>query len=875
MYKQRIFFVLLLTIFTLHGFSQSGYPHILVNNDEKQAIIQKMDGHEWAQKIFDRQFKNVTPYVERHQSDPDWILSRYLMNRVEGKRYTHAYDNGNGHYLVDYSGDAPVPTVRVSTHKRSPVTEEGSPYVRPSIEELVPNDTATKIRALNPETNEKDLIDPQQFVSQINGEINNLALSAAVIYWLEGDEKYARFAADILDQWARGAYYQEPIVGACRTGFLDIQTLGDNRYQSLILAYDFVQPYMEKQGYDLKYYQNVFEKFASTLTFRGFWNNNWYAAVSSTLVYAALSLEDTEKRDYYLQFVLEKDTIDGSCGHLSLASTVEDWLTPDGHWKEPGGYHNFPVSNLVKAAMALEKNGYDVFQQFPELFEATYAMLKYSFPNLLVSAFGDTGRASQSPETLEAGIAIAHKYDRIEVHGMMSAMDILIKRNNYDRSKSGIYGLLTYLPEFPETMDVSYYWPRSGELDFGRFYLQRNGMDPKHGLMYGVQGASYNHNHCNGMAMELFGGGEIMGIDAGTGPNYEHPLHQNYFSQWAAHNTVVSGGSSSSVPFSGSAGKKNIGQVELAAMEPMPGEDAVSPFYSFTDTRYLDISTETNQLRTMAIIRTSDNSGYYVDIYRSDNKEVNDYVYHNIGEQFQFLNDDDQPIEMQPTEYPLVGDDYPGFRFFSDVEKMENHTGNLKGLFSAKNTGGEDIFMKVLMPASSGKTFYRAKSLPVKTAGEQYRGKKLPLFTIRSEKEAWSDPFVVIFEPYGAGNNHSIKTVEKIPGLCSKDNTVIRVVHEDGSEQRIFQGNEAGKRIGNEEMEFAGHFGIISLDSEGELEHLYLGEGSHISWGDASINTIEGKASAKLLIGEDNEYSILSTNPVALDLRGIKVKTLK
>ncbi|NLJ01029.1 MAG: hypothetical protein GX371_07760, partial [Bacteroidales bacterium] len=450
------------------------------------------------------------------------------------------------------------------------------PYVRPSIEELVPNDTSMFIWARNTETGEKDLIDPQQFVSQINGEINNLALSAAIIYWLTDDETYAKFAADILNQWARGAFYQEPIVGACRTGFLDIQTLGDNHYQPLILAYDFVFPFMKKEGYELSWYQNVFEKFASTLTFRGFWNNNWYAAVSSTLVYAALSLDDKEKQDFYLQFVLERDTIDGSCGHLSLSTTVKDWLTPDGHWKEPGGYHNFPVSNLIKAAFALEKNGYPVFIDYPELFDATYAMLKYSFPNLFVSAFGDTGRAYQSPETLEIGLVIADKYKRPEISGMMAAMNMLIQREMYERSSSGILGLLTYLPDFPDVESEPYSWPRSGELDFARFYLQRNGADEKTGLMFGVQGASYNHNHCNGMAMELYGCGEVMGIDAGVGPNYEHPLHQQYFSQWGAHNTVVAAGSSASVPFSGGAGRKNMGAIELAAMEPMPGAEAVT-----------------------------------------------------------------------------------------------------------------------------------------------------------------------------------------------------------------------------------------------------------------------------------------------------------
>ena len=858
-----------------HVLGQSGHPHILVKNAEKESILKKINQNEWASSIFAEQYDHVTPYVIRHQTDPEWILSRYQMNRAEGKRYTHAYDDGSGHFLVKYSGDAPVPTVRVSTNKRSPVTEHGAPYIRPALEDLIPNDTSQLMWAFNTETNQKELIDPGQFITQINGEINNLALSAAIIYWLKGDERYAKFAADILNQWARGASYQEPIVGACRTGFLDIQTLGDNQYQSLMLAYDFVYPFLKEKGYELSWYQNVFEKFAETLSFRGYWNNNWFAAVTSTLVYAALNLDDPQKQDYYLQFVLEKDTINGACGRLSFATTVKKWLTPDGHWKEPGGYHNFPVSNLIKAAYALEMNGHDVFQKYPELFKASYAMLKYSFPNLYVSTFGDTGRAHQSPETLEIGLAVAAKYQRPEIPRMMAAIQTLMDHGLYDRKNAGILGLLTYLPDLPEAASEPYAWPRSGTLDFARFFLQRNGTDEQTGLMYGVQGATYNHNHCNGMAMELYGAGEVMGIDPGPGPNYDHYLHQTYFSQWAAHNTVVAAGRSSSVPVGGGAGTKKIGQIELAAMEPMPDSEGVSPFHSFTDTRYLDRSTDTHQLRTMGIVRTSDSTGYYVDIYRSDNEISNDYVYHNIGDSFVFYDPDNQPIQMEATEYPLNGDDYPGFRYFSDVEKKEHVTTSLKGIFRAKNGAGEERFMNVYLPAASNKTYYRATSPAAKTAGRQYARKRLPLFTIRSEKEAWTAPFICIFEPTAGKEKSTITSVETIPELCNDKNTVIRVQHSDGSAELIFQGNDTETTVNGRDFSFSGHFGVISLDTDGNLSQLYLGEGDHIAYQDVKITATNPPGAAWIQLSGNGKYSATNNQPVTILINGKEIDVPK
>lgn len=833
-------FILLATVSRLSA--QESYPHILVHDGEKMAIMEKVVTKDWAKSIYTEMVEKVQPYVDRHQTDREWILSRYLMNRVPGKRYTTVYSDDEGKRLVKWEGDAPVPTVRVNTYLRSPITKNGTSYRKPTIEELVPNDTARLMYLYNPETKLKEWVDPEAYITSINGDINELAQSAAIIYWLTGEEKYATFAADILQQWAQGAYYQEPIVGPCRTGFLDMQTLGDASYRSLIVAYDFVKPFMKRKGYDLHYYETVFEKIASTLAFRGFWNNNWYAAESSTMVFAALSLEDVAKRDYYLQYFLEKDTINGSCGQLALPSTVERWLTHDGHWKEPGGYHNYPVSNLLIASLALEKNGYSVFKRFPELFRASFAMMKYAFPNLSVSAFGDTGHATPSGVSLEIGLIGAVKYGERELDEMAASMQKLIDAGKYRRESAGFLGLLCYLPEIPKATST-FEWPRSGTLEFARYFLQRNGDDPKRGLMVGVQGATYNHNHCNGMAMELYGLGGIMGIDAGTGANYEHPTHRNYYSQWSAHNTVVAAGSSSSIPFSGAAGTKRIGQIELVAMEPMADVRAISESYSFTETSYFDASTKTNQLRLLAIVRTSPSTGYYVDIYRSDNKIANDYVYHNVGDGLTLLDRNREALATVTTDYPLIGNDYPGFRFYTDVEKLENYRDNVTALFTVKREGETDKFMQVLMPKEKGRTYYRAFSPKAKTADFHDVTKPQPVMTVRTKKEAWSRPFIAVFEPFEGEGNQSVREVVKMEKLCNKHNTVLKVVNWDNSSQIILQGNDCSKGVSGEGLVFTGYYGVVSL-KEGLLEKIYLGKGKEIGYENVLLSCVNEGGSA-------------------------------
>lgn len=849
-------------------------PHILVASNDRADVLNKIEQQAWAKSIYADMNKSVTPYVDRHQTDPQWILSRYLMNRIPGKRYTRIYSDNSGSRVVKSEGDAPVPTVRISSYLRSPITEKGTSFRKPTLDEIIPNDTARLMNLYNSETGQKEWTDPQLYVAAINGGINQLALDAAILFWLNGEEKYATFAADILDQWAKGAYYQEPIVGPCRTGFLNLQTLDDQSYRPLILAYDFVKPFMKQKGYELKWYETVFEKFASTMVFRGFWNNNWFAAESSTLVFAALSLENKQKRDYYLQIFLERDTVNGGCGQLALPTTVEKWLTPDGHWKEPGGYHNYPVGNLLLASLALEKNGYDVFQKFPALFKASYVMLKYSFPNLTVGAFGDTNRASQSGESLEIGLIGAVKYNRPELPEMLASMKKMIEGGIYSREKSEFLGLLCFLPEIQEAK-TDYQWPRAGTLDFAKLFIQRNGTDPKTGLMVGVQGATYNHNHCNGISMELYGIGEVFGIDAGNGPNYEHPLHRNYYAQWAAHNTVVAAGMSSSVPFSGAAGAKNIGQIELAAMEPMPDATAVSSNYSFTDTRYFDKSTSTHQARTLGIVRTSETTGYYVDIYRSDNPISNDYVYHNIGDEVIFLNDKRKLLKTIDAKYPVTEKDYPGFRFYSDVKKLAEYQENLIACFSIKDENSKDLFMQALIAGSDKRDFYQAMSLKIKTAGNRYNGKPLPLFTIRTESEAKSKPFVVIYEPYQGELGYSVERISVEKHTDSDVFTALTVLSKGGLQQQIFQSVEPSKKINSEGCVFSGYYGVVGFEGE-KLTSIYLGKGNEISQSGYSLKSKKPDGSANLTVkGKMINVSCNQETEVGLPFSEVKRATLK
>ncbi|MBM3442472.1 MAG: hypothetical protein FJX89_07200 [Bacteroidetes bacterium] len=836
-----------LTVFGQAGKrSAFAHPHILVGPGDRTAVLEKIRTQSWAKRAYESLRRQVEPHVARHRNDPEWILSRYLMNRVPGRRYTRAISDAEGTAMVGFAGDAPFPTVRVSTHKRGPVAPDGHGYRMPSLEEMVPYDTS-RTMLLQRETDPgiRERVDPGAMIDRFNGRINDLALDAAIVYWLTGDESYARFSADILSQWARGAYHQQPVEGPCRTGFLSIQSIGDGAYEPMPLIYDFLYDWMRRRGYETRWYEPVFQRIAWTMTHRGFWDNNWFAAQTPLMVFATLSIEDRTERARYVDHFMSRDTLSGGCGHLSMPSLLARHFTPDGHWKEPGGYHNFPVSSLLQASLTMERNGHDVFRRYPALFQASHAMLKYSFPDLRAPSIGDTGPTSQSPECLEIGLLFAKRYDTAVYGQLATSLRVLMDKNGYDRSKSGFLGLLCFLPDVSTNAPRPYEWPRSGTLDFAKCYLQRNGTERMHGLMYAVQGASYNHNHANGMAVELYGMGRVMAPDPGKGITYEAPMHVDYYAQWAAHNTVVAGSRSTSVPpVKGGGGTKRIGEIALAAMEPMPEKPAVSEWVSFTDTRYTDISTKARQQRTLAIVRTTDTTGYYVDIYRSDHPASNEYVYHNVGEGSELRKMDGSAMSSISSSIPLHADPYdpPGLRMIDTVRKADAASGIV--VFRA----GEGR-LRALYAPEKGRTLFSGMAPPTKTTSAEYRERRTPVLVWRQEGEAWSRPFVAVYEPHGAASGHSVDSIRLVsPSSSAHRFSAVEVLGNARSghaRQMVLQSTDADSSYAADDWSFRGHFGLIGWRAD-TLHYLYLGQGWEIGWGPYRLTVPVGVGNASM-----------------------------
>lgn len=359
-----------------------------------------------------------------------------------------------------------------------------------------------------------------------------------------------------------------------------------------------------------------------------------------------------------------------------------------------------------------------------------------------------------------------------------------------------------------------------------------------------VGGAHMVHGHAEGMNIELYGEGQVLGVDNGRG-KYGKDIHENYSRIFAAHNTVIVNGSSQG---EGNWANLGINTVEMISMEPQVGEEGVAPYYSFTQTGFQDdrgVLAEATQERTLALIRTSPTTGYYVDVFRSKSilpNEYHDYVYHNIGDAFKIENDDmnfnptpDRYMANANSEWKSGQYRNPGWHFFKDVNTSSIYSKDVMAQFAVEQLQNGPVYMHLIIPGFKGREYTQVMAPHTFQAPHPYDELPTPTLLIRKKGEAWKNPFVVVYEPFNKKEkNPTIQSVEKLEqkgvykGLKISSKTPTRNLVQyviTQSKGETFKDRKLG-------IEFTGTFAIISLDEENKLQDMYIGEGEQLVYRD-------------------------------------------
>lgn len=840
--------------------AQADHPQILATPAQKASIEDKVETAPWARTGYASLKARIDPLVAHTEANPTWMSSRMLMN-WQTHYTTPLVENSR---TVGGEGHAPVPTPRFEGARNWAAN-----YSLPArIEDWMPyNDQAGKVYAKNNKTGQMEWVEPGQTGGAIRGAHQRMlgyAADGAFLYWLTGDEKYARFAASILWPFMEGFYYTTPPRPVTDKGNM-MQIIGPTTFEvihenvviSAAVAYDFLYPYLVKQGRDVKIAQEGFRRFAQRVTDGGEREGNWNLNQAMMIAYAGLALEpdaayaDRRGRGHFVDIVLNADLP----RQKGITQVIREGFDPaTALWPEAAGYGFGAAAQLIELSVLLARDpAGSALLKAPLLRKSLMNQGELLYPDGLTEGVGDTTNNRMTVNALENLIAWARESGETQIEDNLTPyLQREIAAGSYRRDdNTSLFALTHYVGQLRATAAApsasrSFFFPGLNIL------MQRNladgGHDAAHSLTAALYGTNGGHVHVNGLAIELYGAGYILGADPGRGASYWVPEHGEYYSQPPAHNTVIVNGASVYNPYPNKAVTDKPGEMRVASLEPASQQSALSPNIGWArgSLRY-DAPVAAAQQRTLALIRTSPKSGFYFDVFRSraakEAGSFHDYLYHDMGQSLRLSTGaDDPPLALQPSALMAQSGLLKGYRYFKNERSLlyngplcATWTLNTSGAGSSATSVSSAASMRLWMtPAPEGRTVVSldAPSNNAIRGGLPDKVSRLlmPTLLVRQSGDAWNAPFVGIYEPYLAGENtilnvHPLNKHEDPSSLCA----IAVEGKADGANYRVLLFDDAAPGIQRrtEATQFQGQFGAVFERGE-QTDELYLGRGNQI-----------------------------------------------
>lgn len=825
------------------------HPRYLTTEKEKKETLNLINKEKWAKDVFD----GLTSRVEKYSSKgPEWLTSRLQM--YWKSHATDVYIRGE---YYDHAGGekAPAPTV-MYTGARSHATI----YRRPKLEDITPYHEDTKgmylaNTSLNGEPLEWVSISKTgRMIESINSEIMGIARDAAFLWWLTGKEEYASMAASVFDTYMTGIYYRNVPIdlnnGHQQTlvGMSSFEVIHEDIIKSLVPLYDFLYKYLkENKPEKMDIYASAFKKWADNIIANGVPHNNWNLMQARFVMDIALILEnnalyaDGKGREYYIDYIINQSSI----RQWSLKRLAEyGYDSNTGIWAECPGYSSVVVGDYAQFVNLFDRNlGYDLTKDIPVISKAVSAMPQYLFPNMMQVGFGDTHPSYLRTDIFKYMIANAQQHGKKDEEEhftrMLKLFDPNAEKVSAGQGKMPI-AVTSFFSDKPlklnpktgagkidDYVTPSFYAPNVSWL------VQRNGMDKENSLMISLNGSDGNHMHANGIGMELYGKGLPLAPDAGIGTmGYSGLDYLEYYSQFPSHNTVCVDGISSYPVM------KSNHAFKVKNLYPESGVKVPYQPVSYSEVYFREPESYSDQTRLNGIINTSDSTGYYVDIFRSRKVEggdkMHDYFYHNMGQVMILKAADGTDLNLQPTqELAFAGAHLYAYSYIYDKKSAQTDK-NIKAEYTINMPDKNDITMNMWMKGEKDREVFSALS-PMTEGISRIRGmpydiKKQPTLTFvaRQKGEAWTRPFVSIFEPVTKSSPSAISSVEYplvISDGQSNSNIAVVVNLKDGRKDLILSSDTNAYLCKSENVETKSTYSVCR-SKEGMPVLIFLGNGT-------------------------------------------------
>lgn len=838
---------------------EQGYPRLYITQDGKKALQKTIKKEAWATGVLQGIHERIDKHVERHVTDPEWMVSRLQM--YWKTKSTNIYVNGVNYSHAD--GEAPVPTVRFVGAR-----DYTTPYGTPKLEDILPYMDDPRGLYLPNKSKEGNPFEwaaiskTGRVIYSINEQIIELARDAAFIYWLENDERYAKFASDIMQTYLEGmSYRNEPIDllnGHIQTlvGFTNFQVIHENVLIDVAELYDFLHQYIEaNHAENIPMYDKTIKRWTDQVIKNGVPQNNWNLHQAKIILKAAMVLkkndhyDDKKGREYYIDYILNVT----SARQWSLTKFMNfGYDYNNGVWAESPGYSQGVTKDLTTFIKDFDNTfDHNILPYMPVMEKAVKMLPQYLFPNGQTVAFGDSNYGSIGTEAITNLIRVAQKNGDKNLEESFTGMYHLFAENEgAARNRKPRANISSFFASKPLELnpkykkgDINKYITQTFYAPNVSWHVQRIGSG-KNGMMASLNASLGNHMHANGINMELYGKGFVQGADPGKGANYLQPIYLEFYSQFPAHNTVmVDGVSSYTEMFSNHA---------FDLMGEYPKSEKKNGYYkniTYSDVYFLEPETRSDQSRLVSTIRTGETTGYYIDIFRSKKQrkgdKFHDYYYHNLGQSMEVLDASGSPLALKPSEeFAFAGGFLYALDYMWDKKSIKLNKDYQAEWKIDMPDGEEDVFMNLWMKGTEGREVFSMKSPPNKAFrgnhGLPYDVDKAPYLTLtaRQHGAAWENPFVSVYEPFTSGEG---KSIEKILSFedenGSKDFVGLQLKHKSGREDLVFS-SSTNQLAKFNDISTDAFYALVGNEKNGDFV-LFMGNGTQLKTKDFIISTIE------------------------------------
>lgn len=894
--KQRLkikgVFTLLAFFMSLLSFAQI-HPQIYITNAQREVFQQRIENSEKANEFIDELKNILEPYVKRHHTDPEWIVSRLQM--YWKTKYSKVFVNG-----MDFShgeGTAPVPTVRFSGSR-----DWATDYLQPELKDVKPymdDERGLYLQNGAKEGQPWEWVQPSEtghIIERINERIMTLAEDAAFLYWLTGEQKYAVFARDIFMKYTEGMFYREPPQtienhgNAKLMGLQTFEVIHERIAEHLSVCYDFLYSYLKAENEDLDMIQVVLQKWADQEIKYGVPGNNWNLMQALYITYLGLALENDDYysngkgQDYYIDQVINQN----SEKQKALKDVVKNYDQKTGIWPEVAGY-NMLVGNDMLEVFCLMDNtlNNNLVGKFPIIEKANLAIFKYLFPNGFTVAYGDAKHSRVRFNALEMLISQYRKYGNSEKEAVITKqLKRFIEEGAYSRDKiSSLFQLFFYVEDlmdvqpaesFSDLVEPLFYAPNVS------WVVQRNGNSKENGMMISENASLGNHSHANGVNIELYAKGMVIAPDCAAGESYWSKDHREYYSRFPAHNTVIVDGISdyrtmnSTVSFT-----LNSNYPSAESKNPLVGD------FTYSDVSFTEPKTNALQRRIVGSVRTGETTGYFIDIFRSARKDGNDkkheYLFHSQGDPVVLTSFKGEQIHTSATdELSSAKGDLAGYDYFTNKQSAK-FDGNVVARFSMPSVLNKKLDVNFWMKGYQGRTLFTleapySRAINPESVLEELYHKKLPTLVVRQDGEARTRPFVAVIDAFNEGEDVSVRQVSYFSPEVENNGFVgISVLSNAERMDKIFNDESCEKVNSFGKEKFQGIYGIVSM-KKGLLHALFLGNGKLLEEGNWKIETENNEGTVLvqfskkgMTINAPQPFTL--TSPVSANQKGeIKLK---